>query len=218
MKNTIFFILLAVSLFTASTAVNAQTTTFSKAAGSGSGSIGEFSEWRATVGKTEIGVRDNGSLTRISDGKKLALKLDKGDSFSQNVFVADHAGDLLLHSEVSNGPDGAGVLYRIDGKTFKEKWRAPITSFNLSAGLIEGENAYVTAHGFVGKVDLKTGKFIWKHNDLYRKFTPDGAFNVIETGKIDGNNIIFEELREGRSPARLIVDKSSGKIINASVK
>ena len=76
---------------------------------------------------------------------------------------------------------------------------------------MEGRYAYLTAIGFVGKVDLTSGAYVWRHDKLYRR---DGAFNSFELPEIQGDKVLFRESVDvgQRQPEVIRVRKSSGKI------
>jgi hypothetical protein len=76
---------------------------------------------------------------------------------------------------------------------------------------IEDNYAYITAIGFVSKLDLRLGKYIWKHTDLYQK---NAAFDFFDRPKIQGRKVIFRGVSsDGKAPINIVVDKISGKII-----
>jgi hypothetical protein len=88
---------------------------------------------------------------------------------------------------------------------------ANIPGFNIGDVTIENNYAYITAIGFVSKLDLRSGKYIWKHTDLYQK---NAAFGFFDRPKIQGGKVIFRGVsRDGKAPRNIVVDKISGKII-----
>ena len=140
------------------------------------------------------------------------LRLGKHDSLQRAIYHAEYQVDVLLLCEVSDGEGGAGFFVRLDGKTLRPKWKTWIPGFNVGQGLIEDDFAYVTAHGFVGKVDLQSGAFVWKHEGLYR----DAFFNVFDLPTIEGGFVLFKEdtLTYTRRAKTIKVDKRTGKIID----
>jgi hypothetical protein len=72
----------------------------------------------------------------------------------------------------------------------------------------------VTGKGFVGKLDLRTGTYLWQHADLDGggggEPKPLGAFDEPE---LKGDAVLFRE-RPVYNPHRtLVIDRKSGKIL-----
>lgn len=143
------------------------------------------------------------------------LRLDKEEVIERVLYYAEFEGDLLLTCETRSGDAGAGFIARLNGNTLALKWKRHIPAFNVGRGLVEGNYAYLTAMGFIAKVDLITGRYTWQHDNLYR--SSDGAFNSFELPEIKNNKVVFRESpREapsGRKQEMLLLDEKSGKII-----
>ena len=160
-------------------------------------------------------VKSNGqgrrSVGKVSS-RPFNLRLDKDESLDRVIYYAEYQNDLVLICEVSLGDGGAGFITRLDGRTLRMKWKRWIPGFNVGQGLIEDDFAYVTAHSFVGKVNLKSGAFVWKHGSLFR----DGdTFNAFELPRVDGEAVLFKEETTYNPPAKTIkVHKQSGKIMS----
>jgi hypothetical protein len=165
--------------------------------------------------KYRISVNGRGTRRGKAGGPRaFNLRLKQHDSLERAVYYAEYQGDLLLLCEVSDGEGGAGFITRLDGRTLRTKWKRWIPAFNVGQGFIEDDFAYVTAIGFVGKVDLKSGAFVWKHDDLFRG---GSRFTSFELPKIEGATILFKEETIYSEPAKTIkVDKQTGRIINVS--
>ncbi len=74
--------------------------------------------------------------------------------------------------------------------------------FNLGQPVIVGNMAYLSTIGSVGKIDLNTGKYVWKFDNLYE----NGKYNnfyepVFHEGDLvlfsDGQNSILINDRKG---------------------
>ncbi|HKR20986.1 MAG TPA: hypothetical protein VJS17_00275 [Pyrinomonadaceae bacterium] len=150
------------------------------------------------------------------------LRLHRDDHLTRALYHAEFQGDLLLICEYSDVEYGAGFITRLDGQTLRTKWKRSIPAFNIGPGLIDGRFAYVTAIGFIGKVNLETGAYAWKHASLYRTSRPkasayaDADFNSFELPEVEGNFVIFKEVETYAnvlSPKILKVDKRSGRIV-----
>ena len=135
------------------------------------------------------------------------------------IQYADYRGDVLLICETSDSEYGIGFITRLDGRTLKMKWKRTIPGFNLGQGLLESNHAYVTAIGFVGKVNLETGTYAWKRNELYKNSQQTGRysdddFNSFELPKLEGEAVLFTEQDTYRNPPQTLkVNKRTGKII-----
>ena len=139
------------------------------------------------------------------------LRLDKSYSLDRLIYYAELESDVLLMCEVSDGESGGGFIARLDGQTLRMKWKREIPGFNLGQGLIQGNHAYLTAIGFIAKLNLKSGTYHWKHDNLYR----DGDFNSFKLPAVEGDVILFKEEVTYDEPAKTIeVQKQTGKIIS----
>lgn len=135
-----------------------------------------------------------------------------GDFLDRVIYHAEHRGDLLLVCEANSGGDSAGFIARLDGRNLRLRWKRLMPAFNVGRPLMEGDYAYLTTHGFVAKINLNTGTYVWRHDNLYR----DDSFNSFELPRVEGDVVTFTELPALRSRAKtMTVRKQSGKIIKA---
>ena len=196
-----------------------QTKVFSEAKGSGKDQAAyQYERWSFILGEDTYEIKMSGKATR-KDGKgrstNFRIVLDEGEELSRVVYYAQYRGDLLVICEISAGGNGRGSISRIDGRNLKTTWQSNISGFNIARGLIENNSVYLAASGFVGKINLETGKYIWEHDNLYRKYVESGAFNAFFTPKIIDSIVVFEEediLNKGFDH-RIHVNKSSGNIV-----
>lgn len=220
MKTIKAFTILIILFFAVS--LSAQTTEeFSEAKGSGTGELGGSAKWEFTSGTGTYEINGDGRGWR-RDGKNKAsamkLPLKKGEVLTGKLYWAKYETDLVILYEISDGESGGGGIVRLNGVTLKPRWPAAnIGGFNVARGIIDGQEAYLAAHGFAGRFDLDAGVYLWKHDDLYRKYDKNGAFNIIETPEIEGETVIFTELVKGSQPNILVIDKATGKVIRSVV-
>ena len=213
-------ILLLITLVYGLVAVlQAQTRVFPESKGSpATGKYYDFEKWSFSIGKDKYEITNKGRGKRISGKKrvtKFRISLAGAEILNRTIYFAEYKNDLLLISELGFGDGGTSFIVCLNGKSLKTKWRAAIDGFNVGQGLIENKFAYLTAIGFIGKIDLNTGKYVWKHEDLYRKYDESGAFNSFLTPEIKADIVIFKEegiLNKGFDH-QIQVNKSSGKII-----
>lgn len=144
---------------------------------------------------------------------KFTLRLEKDEILEGSVYFAEFQKDILLIGESYLNDGQSGFLARLDGRTLRLKWKRHIPAFNVGPGLIDGNYAFVTALGFVGKVDLRNGSYAWSHDDLYGQHS--SAFNSFERPSIVGAKVVFteSELYLRKTRAFLEVDIRTGKIL-----
>lgn len=194
----------------------AQTAQFSEAIGSGTGVEGSFAKWNFETEGDKYEILSIGKIKRLDSGNRsisAQLPKRKNETLSRVVYFANFKTDLILLYEITAGGEGAGYIVRLDGKTLKLKWKAGVFGFNVGKGLMENSFAYITAIGFVGKINLLSGKYVWKHDDLYGWNKNSGAFNSFELPELDGNNVKFIEKTNDNLINQIIINKTTGKII-----
>ena len=158
----------------------------------------------------------NGAGRRIKGGstRLFNLRLDGGD-FLERVYYALHRENVILLCEVTDGESGAGFVARLEQPSMRARWKARIPAFNVGPGLIEEEHVYLTGIGFVARLDLRKGEFVWKHEDLYRK--DDGSFNSFETPRVEGDAVVFKEKPVQKSEAKTVrIQRLTGKILGGN--
>ena len=160
-------------------------------------------------------IAGNGKGHRSGNNKRsFNLRVAPNDYLTHNLYFTEYEGDLLLIAEVSNGDYGMGFIARLDGATLRMKWKRVIPGFNVGQGLLDGAFAYVTGIGFVGKVNLKSGAYAWRHRDLYGQ--ANSAFNSFALPEVEGNVVIFREAEHylRKKAAVIRVQRHNGKIIS----
>lgn len=169
----------------------------------------QVSGWSYAVETSGVGTRNDGNGMI----QKFILGLEGKDYIGGIQFIAHH-DDILLILSISDGDAGAGKVVLLDGESLSTKWSTHIPGFNLSQGLIEGGYLYQAAIGFVSKVDLSNGQFVWEHDGLYNR--RQDSFNAFETPEISGGNVVFKEsVHSGmnyKQPRTIVVNIDTGKI------
>lgn len=158
------------------------------------------------ITRTGLGNRSRGAAPPQS----FNLHLSRGDLI-RTLYHAEYQGDALLLIEVSNGAYGAGFLVRIGGALPDIKWKQALPGFNVGRGLIEGDFAYVTAMRFVARVDLRTGSYVWRHEDQEHP----GAFDAFDAPRLEGSAVLFPaHSAAGGRASTVTVDKRTGRILS----
>jgi hypothetical protein len=165
--------------------------------------------------KTEGGgytIRADG-YAESSSGKarprNFSLPLGRNGHMVKFYFL-EYEGDLLLVYEASDEEFGWGYLLRLNQKTLKPKWAAPINGFNIGPATLEASYAYLSAANLFAKIDLQTGKYVWQEQDPQKQYAL--SFSGFRLPLIDGQRVLFLEDRSKGKTVEL--DKASGKILN----
>ncbi len=164
--------------------------------------------WRGTLEITALG---KATLRSSRGTRRFRLTFDDAQDAITQLSYRQIGTDLLLVGELALGDAGAGFVTRIDSRRLQQRWSLWIPAFNVGPTLVDGPVAYVSAIGFVAKVDLDAGHYEWKHDNLYE---PDGSFNNFDVPRLEGRNVVFTSLHADEPDgARLIVDCDTGKIV-----
>jgi hypothetical protein len=158
----------------------------------------------SAIGGAEVA----GSGTRFS--------LPYASALSERIYSAAYHGDLVVLFGVSNGENGWGGVARLQPPDFHVVWHVKIPSFNVGPGAIDGSSLYVSASGFVARVDLEGGRYLWQHGGLYD--ATDRRFNAFLVPLVTRSEALFYEQvgLEGaasRAPKMVRVQKDSGAFV-----
>ena len=124
-------------------------------------------------------------------------------------YFLEYEGDLLLIYEGSDEKHGWGYVVRLNQKSLKPKWAAPVSDFNLGPGLVDENNVYFSAANLLAKIDLQTGEYVWRQEDLQKKYSL--SFDGFRLPSIEGKRVLFPE--DGEKGKTVEIDKVTGKIL-----
>jgi hypothetical protein len=111
----------------------------------------------------------------------------------------DHEGATSWIQKISKNPLSSEYVEQIQG-------------FNLGQPIISQGFAFVTAIGFVGKIDLTTGKYLWKHHNLYDR--TKYSFNSFDTVILKQNMVKFiSNNYKSKKVDKVIINNKTGEII-----
>jgi hypothetical protein len=165
-----------------------------------------------------VAANGNGRRTKGNKTRRFNLRFD-GPDFMEGMRFDVYEGDLLLACELNDGDAAGGLFVRLEQPSMRALWRQPVPSFNLGEPLREGRHLYLTGRGFVAKLDLRTGEYVWQHEDLYRETEVTRAgvsrddFNSFETPELAGETVLFRARPVYNRRRTLVVNKKTGKII-----
>ena len=152
-----------------------------------------------------------GLRIRERDTTSFRLEWEPESTVIEYVLVRPYDGDVLLEVQVTDGESGSAELIRLDRAALDQQWGAHIPGFNIEPPLVDGQWAYVTAFGFVGQVNLLTGRFDWSLRDLYDHET--GHFNSGASVTLHGDTVAFTSTVSNAPPRVLLFDRASGTLL-----
>ena len=162
-------------------------------------------------------IGSNGTGARINRPGSTPFRVEwqyADGTFIEGLLVRPYANDILLVLQVTDHEGAAGEITRLDRPTLRQTWSARIPAFNIGAPLIDGDVAYVTALGFVGRVNLTTGRYDWSVRDLYDHAT--GYFNSVESITLRGDTVAFAGSAPGREPRILSLHRETGAVLQGA--
>jgi outer membrane protein assembly factor BamB len=145
------------------------------------------------------------------------LNLEEFPSFAaghnvEKLAYTSYENDLILVFLTEKGDFGGGQVVRIDGNQFEPKWALEFPGPNIGQPILNNDDLYITSFGFIGKIDLNSGTFLWQHDGLYDSETED--FNYFKMPILDGEKAIFQGGNFfANCPERLVVNESTGEIL-----
>jgi hypothetical protein len=160
-----------------------------------------------------VNANGNGRRTKGRKVRGFNLRLERGDSVAK-LFYREFEGDLLLLLHLLSGGEGAGMVTRLEQPSMRGLWRQRVGAPEVGPPLRDGRHLYVTGRGFVGKLDLRTGEYAWRHDGLedVRGETPK-PLEAFDEPALDGDAVLFRE-RAVYNPRRtLVLDRKSGRVI-----
>ena len=159
-------------------------------------------------------LKANGNGRRVKGGTVRGFNLRLEEGGLGRVYFAPYGGGLLLVCEAGGGEAGRGFVTLLEQPSMRGRWRREYPAFNVGEPLREGHALYVTGVGFVGRLDLRTGEFDWRHDDLYDQ--REGApkhFASFEAPEVAGDAVLFRERPVYNPGKTVVVEKKTGRII-----
>lgn len=158
-------------------------------------------------------VARNGAGRRTKDEEVRLFNLQlEGSDWIERVYFSEYDGNVLLVCGVRDAETGAGFAARLEQPSMRALWKAELPAFNVGQPLRDGAHLYLTGIGFVAKLDLRTGRFVWRHRRLHGR-AGEGTFNAFAPPEVSGDAVVFREQAEGRPPKAVRVNRKTGKIL-----
>ena len=149
--------------------------------------------------------------TVFSDGRALRYRPEGVvDSFRvplpDSVVIEDiqyghFECDPILQVEYTDVVSAGAHVVRFDRRELSVQWSARPFGFTSTSPVFENGFLYLAAIGTVGKLDLESGRYAWRHDNLYERST--GAFNSFASPRISGDTVIFTSVKFRPSPGEV---------------
>jgi hypothetical protein len=176
-------------------------------------------EFEAGGFKYHVVANGNGRRTKGDRVRRFNLRLD-GRDYVEGLRFAFHEGDLLLVCELYDGEARTGLVTRLEQPSMRALWRRPVPADEVGEPLRDGQSLYVTGAGFVARLDLRTGEYVWEHEELDGDLgdvrAAGGAarpFNSFQTPELARDAVLFRERPVYNPPRTLVVNRKTGEII-----
>jgi hypothetical protein len=140
-------------------------------------------------GNQKIAVSAIGGAQVLGSDTRFALPYDS--ALTERLYSASYHGDLIVLFEVGNGEEGWAGVTRLQPPDFHMVWHVHVPTFNLGPGAIDGSSLYLSAWGFVSRIDLEGGRYIWQHAGLYD--SSSGRFNAFLVPLVTRSEVLFYE-------------------------
>jgi hypothetical protein len=135
----------------------------------------------------------------------------KTELIVEKAYMYEDKTDFFVFFTDTDYEGSTSWIQNISKNPLKSAYVKQIPGFNLGQPVIDGQFALVTAIGFIGKVNLKTGEYVWKHKDLYDR--EKYSFNSFDTLIVKQSETEFiSENYNTNKIDKVIVDNLTGEI------
>lgn len=131
----------------------------------------------------------------------LKLDIDVNAYEVEKLTLLKTASQFLVIYQISDGETGSGRVESFGLKDLAKRWTLVIPGFNI--GFAASNNSlYVSCIDFIGKIDLKKGKYTWKENGLFKKYDYNGPDRIHVMSKeihfISGTKVLKASPQTGK--------------------
>jgi hypothetical protein len=123
-------------------------------------------------------------------------------------------GDKVVEGDVLQGR-----VARLQGTSLKTKWVAITALSDPGHQIVAGNSMFVTGIGMIGELDLDTGVYLWRHENIPER--NPGKFVIFTLPRVEGNFVFFEEdpaFLRTRVGEIIQVKRRTGEIVTMTYK
>ncbi len=146
----------------------------------------------------------------ISENKLLFEINPKGDI--QKIFPFLIEDDIIIiYSFSTPNNDSGSSAKRISLKNNTEIWEKSISGFNPEPPVLVNGFIYLSTIGFIGKLSVKTGEFIWVFDDFFK----NGNFISFNEPLFYKNSIVLftEKNPTNTTTCSILIDDRSNRVL-----
>jgi len=130
----------------------------------------------------------------------------------ENIFIFPRDNYLFAFYTETDFDTGESFIAKINVEKSEIIWKVRGFGFNLGTPMILDSVAYIATIGTIGKINLDSGKVIWRQYDLYD--SKKSAFNSFDEIEVKGENAIFISKNwKHKSMDSVIVNDKTGEIV-----
>lgn len=190
----------------------------------GNGASNEPDRFECKIGDVQAVVSWAGEVRWSSGAKRSSsavISLPKGatQGLIRKMWCGLAGHDLLLAYRADyfgdEGDFAGGGIARIAVGISTLRWIVHVAG-NLGEPLFDGRSIYVTGIGLVGKVDARSGRYLWRYNDLFRM---PGMYSAFGKPRKERDRVVFEGIHFNDNqpvppdwPRAVVVIDSSGRM------
>jgi hypothetical protein len=150
---------------------------------------------------------DGEGAIQARGGRPIPFRIDVAEHVARMWCARVGASFILLWEDRAKLDGSSGVCRIGDGGA--ADWCAEVQTVGLGEPAIIGQDLYVTGFGFVGRLDIASGHFVWVHAGVYR---PDRYSSFLKP-RIESGRAVFPD---AHGKGALVVDVSSGQIVGGA--
>jgi hypothetical protein len=153
-------------------------------------------------------VTSNGKVYKPND----SLLFDIRAEFQiADLYLYPIDNDIVAVYVDDDGDAAGSFAKRISLSNDRIIWTTEVGAFNLGKPVIYNNYMYLSTIGFIGKLNLNTGKFDWKFENLY----DEGKYNGFSEPGFYKNSLVAFAAKQPVAARidTIVVDEKQGKIV-----
>lgn len=165
------------------------------------------------IGGKNYELRSDGLLQMKQSQRKIRLPLGQGMLGLGLNFVKGIRNDLILGYGSDNGDEGTSFVCRISADLRAVRWCKNIGNINQRFSVSE-DSVWVGAVGFAARLNITDGKYVWRHDDLYKQANGTDSFIITcPISESETTVTFYGQDTNNRNNQQLKVERKSGSII-----